>query len=281
LSKEIWVRLGWARFASKFFSLISEIKRIWIRFTCVSLFHYKISLLFFHFFSLIFASNFSLRFTWVIFASKGNKAKRISSLFFCFFFTFFTFLRYFLHSFFRFKFWLRFDFVISLRNEAKFKSIFSLFSLFSLLFRFFWHFSLFSAFFHFFTLNFRFASIFSLNFRLFYLSFSLQIFGVSHRSESCEIRLFFASKRNEIFASISNFASVAKVRAHPRSDHEQQRHEWPICEMLGEADSIQTRAQICKPFKEPRNRFPRNRFLGSLNVYKFEPSLKLLFTLQE
>ncbi len=37
-------------------------------------------------------------------------------------------------------------------------------------------------------------------------------FGVSHRSESCEIRLFFASKQNKIFASISNFA---KVRAHP------------------------------------------------------------------
>jgi hypothetical protein len=27
---------------------------------------------------------------------------------------------------------------------------------------------------------------------------------------------FFALKRNEIFASISNFASEAKVRAHPR-----------------------------------------------------------------
>jgi hypothetical protein len=29
------------------------------------------------------------------------------------------------------------------------------------------------------------------------------------------------------------------------------------------------RARICKPFKEPRNRFPawRNRFLGSFNVY--------------
>jgi hypothetical protein len=31
---------------------------------------------------------------------------------------------------------------------------------------------------------------------------------------------FFASKRNEIFASISNFASEAKVRAHPsRNKH--------------------------------------------------------------
>jgi hypothetical protein len=29
---------------------------------------------------------------------------------------------------------------------------------------------------------------------------------------------FFASKRSEIFASISNFASEAKVRAHPTSD---------------------------------------------------------------
>jgi hypothetical protein len=29
---------------------------------------------------------------------------------------------------------------------------------------------------------------------------------------------FFASKRNEIFASISNFASEAKVRAHPSSE---------------------------------------------------------------
>ncbi len=33
----------------------------------------------------------------------------------------------------------------------------------------------------------------------------------------------------------------------------------------------QNRARICKPFKEPRNRFPAswNRFLGFLNVYKF------------
>jgi hypothetical protein len=29
---------------------------------------------------------------------------------------------------------------------------------------------------------------------------------------------FFASKRNKIFASISNFASEAKVRAHPTRD---------------------------------------------------------------
>ncbi len=34
---------------------------------------------------------------------------------------------------------------------------------------------------------------------------------------------------------------------------------------------IKVRARICKPFKEPRNRFPgwRNRFVSSLNVYKY------------
>ncbi len=34
---------------------------------------------------------------------------------------------------------------------------------------------------------------------------------------------------------------------------------------------METRARICKPCKEPRNRFPawRNRFLGSINVYKY------------
>ena len=96
---------------------------------------------------------------------------------------------------------LRFYLVIfaSKRNKAKRNS--SLFSCFFCFFTFF-------TFFRFFSFNFRFTSIFSLN-------LSLQIFGVSHRSESCEIRFFFASKRNEIFASISNFASEAKVRAHP------------------------------------------------------------------
>ncbi len=118
------------------FLLISEIKRIWIRFTCVSLFHYKISLLFFasfrfnffaslhfshfcfevkqreakfksifslffHIFSLFFALHFSLCFDLVIFASKRNKAKQNSSLFFrsfrffSLFFAFFAFFHYF------------------------------------------------------------------------------------------------------------------------------------------------------------------------------------------
>ncbi len=127
-------------FRKNFFSLISEIKRIWIRFTCVSLFHYKISLLFFRFFSLIFASNFLLRFTWVIFASKRNKAKRNSSQFFRIFSLFSLFFRYFLHFFalfcffslfFALNFSLRFDLAIfaSKRNKGKRNS--------SLFFRFF------------------------------------------------------------------------------------------------------------------------------------------------
>ncbi len=41
---------------------------------------------------------------------------------------------------------------------------------------------------------------------------------------------FFASKRNEIFASFSNFASEAKVRAHPKRDWPQQPSQvtWPL-----------------------------------------------------
>jgi hypothetical protein len=122
---------------------------------------------FFCFFPLFFALNFSLRFDLVIFASKQNKAKRNSSLFFVFF-------------------------------------------------AFFLFFSLFFAFFHFFSLNFRFASIFSLNFRLFYLRFRFRFLVFRIEVNHVKSGFFFASKRNEIFASISNFASEAKVRAHPR-----------------------------------------------------------------
>ncbi len=102
---------------------------------------------------------------------------------------------------FRIKFFasLRFTNFCFERNKAKRNS--------SLFFRFFHFFLLFLLF----SLNFRFTLIFS----LILPSVSLQIFGVSHQSESCEIRLFFATKRNKIFASISNFASEAKVRAHP------------------------------------------------------------------
>jgi hypothetical protein len=149
-------------FRLKNFSLVSEIKRIWIRFTCVSLFHYKISLLFFCFFSLIFASNFLLRFDLVIFASKGNKAKRNSSLFFRFFhfFCFFCF------------------------------------------------FSLFSTFFLFIFVSLK---SFSLNFRFFYLPFRFRFLVFRIEVNHVKSGFFFASN------SISNFASEAKVRAHPNS----------------------------------------------------------------
>jgi hypothetical protein len=95
------------------------------------------------------------------------------------------------------------------QSEAKVKSIFSLFLLF---FRFF---SPFSAFFRFFSLNFRFTLIFSLNFGLFYLGFRFRFLVFRIEVNHVKSGFFFASKRNEIFASISNFASEAKVRAHP------------------------------------------------------------------
>ncbi len=139
---------------------------------------------FFHYFSLFFAfsplffaffaSNFSLRFDLVIFASKRNKERQNSSQFFCFFSLFFVF--------------------------------FSFFSLFSL--------------------NFRFTSIFSLNFCLFYLRFRFRFLVFHMEVNHVKSGFFFASKRNEIFASISNFASEAKVRAHPSIDP--GREIWPL-----------------------------------------------------
>ncbi len=104
---------------------------------------------------------------------------------------------------------LRFDFVIfaSKRNKVKRNS--------SIFFRFFSFFFVFFRFFHFFSLNFRFALIFSLNFRLYYLCFRFRLLVFRIEVNHVKSGFFFASKRNEIFASISNFASEAKVRAHP------------------------------------------------------------------
>jgi hypothetical protein len=70
-----------------------------------------------------------------------------------------------------------------------------------------------------FSLNFRFASIFSLNFCLFYLRFRFRYLVFCIEVNHVKSGFFFASKRNEIFASISNFASEAKVRAHPSLNH--------------------------------------------------------------
>jgi hypothetical protein len=72
-----------------------------------------------------------------------------------------------------------------------------------------------TALFRIFSLNFRFASIFSLDFRLFYIRFRFRFLVFRIEVNHVKSGFFFASKRNEIFASISNFASKAKVRAHP------------------------------------------------------------------
>jgi len=77
------------------------------------------------------------------------------------------------------------------------------------------YFLVFFAFFHFFSLNFLFASIFLLNFRLFCLRFRFRFLVFRIEVNHVKSGFFFASKRSEIFASISNFASEAKVRAHP------------------------------------------------------------------
>jgi hypothetical protein len=80
-------------------------------------------------------------------------------------------------------------------------------------------FCFFSLFYCFFSLYFRFTSIFSLNFRLFYLRFRFRFLVFRIEVNHVKSGFFFASKRNKIFASISNFASEAKVRAHPRTNN--------------------------------------------------------------
>jgi hypothetical protein len=149
----------------------------------------------------------------VHFEAKQSEAKfksifslfSLFSLFFAFFLAFVAFF-----CFFRFKFFasLRFsNFCFEAKqSEAKFKNIFSLFSDFF-------------SYFCFFSLNFRFTSIFSLNFCLFDLRFCFIFLVFRIEVNHVKSGFFFASKRNEIFASISNFASEAKVRAHPRTYH--------------------------------------------------------------
>ncbi len=102
------------------------------------------------------------------------------------------------------------------QSEVKFKYIFSIFFTFFHFFPlFFAFFSLFFTFFCFFSLTVHFASIFSLNFRIIYLRFRFKFLVFRIEVNHVKSGFFFASKRNEIFASISNFASEAKVRAHP------------------------------------------------------------------
>jgi hypothetical protein len=101
------------------------------------------------------------------------------------------------------------------QSEAKFKYIFRFFRFFHFFSLFSLFFAFFPLFFHFFPLNFRFASIFSLNFCLFYLHFRFRFLVFHIEVNHVKSGFFSASKRNEIFASFSNFASEAKVRAHP------------------------------------------------------------------
>jgi hypothetical protein len=142
------------------------------------------------------------------------KLKSIFSFFFVFFSLFSLFF-----AFFAIIFSLRFDLVIfaSKRNKAKRNA-----SIFFRFFCFFHFFSLFcpffSHFFHFYSLHFRFPSIFLLNFRLFYLRFRFGFLVFRIEVNHVKSGFLFASKRNKIFASISNFASEAKVRAHPSCD---------------------------------------------------------------
>ncbi len=161
------------------------------------------------------------------FEAKQSEAnfKSIFSLFFVFFALFFRYFSLFSH-FFAFFCFFRFKFFASLRFsnfcfKAKRNSslFFCCFRFFSLFFHFFFAFFTFFAFFHFFSLNFRFASIFSLNFCLFYLRFRFRFLMFRIEVNHVKSGFFFASKRNEIFASTSNFASEAKVRAHPKYDY--------------------------------------------------------------
>jgi hypothetical protein len=150
-----------------------------------------------------------------------TKRSEIQVYFFAFFRFFLAFFRFFaFFAFFRFKFFasLRFS---NFRFEAKRGG--KLFALKEAKFNIFRIISLpnfvsgerktiFTDFFAYF----RFASIFSLNFCLYYLRFRFRFLVFRIEVNHVKEGFFFASKRNEIFASISIFASEAKVRAHPK-----------------------------------------------------------------
>ncbi len=140
-------------------------------------------------------------------AKQGEEKFKSFFRFFLLISLFFAIFRFF-SLFFALNFSLRFDLVIFAWKPIF--RFFSFFHFFSLFFAFF-------AFFHFFLLNFRFASIFSLNFCLFYLRLRFRFLVFRIEVNHVKSGFFFASKRNKIFASISNFASEAKVRAHPIS----------------------------------------------------------------
>ncbi len=47
--------------------------------------------------------------------------------------------------------------------------------------------------------------------------------------------------------------------------------EQPISKLHGEVESIQTRARTCRPFREPRNRFPAWRGRYDNPTYRTHP----------
>ncbi len=194
-------KLGWARFAKKNVSHLTKIKWIWIRFTCVSLFHYKISLLFFRSFHLFFRFKFFAS----LHLSLGSETKRTEIqvyffaffrffCFFCFFSLFFTIFRILSHffRFFCFKFFVSLWFS-NFCFEAKQSEV-----CFFVFFRFFC--SLFS-------LNFCFASI-SLNFCLFYLRFRFRF--LVFRIEVNHVKSGFFSLPSETKFSLQFQISLPK-----------------------------------------------------------------------
>ncbi len=84
--------------------------------------------------------------------------------------------------------------------------------------------------FHYFTIKFHFSFFASFRFKFFaslhFSNFRFEVKQSEAKLKSCEIRLFFTSKRNKIFASNSIFASEAKVRAHP-SQKKATSCSWP------------------------------------------------------
>ncbi len=106
------------------------------------------------------------------------------------------------------------------KNKRKNSTLKKKFGSFSFSFDFFASFCLFPSVFasDFFFVK-QFFGSFSFHFDFFAIlrSFSLQIFAVSLRCETSEIMLFFAANRNEIFVSITIFATDAKMRAYPTS----------------------------------------------------------------
>ncbi len=178
-----------------------------IRFTCVSLFHYKISLIFlrFKFFASLHLSNFRLE------AKQSEAQFKSIFCFFSLFLLFFTFFRIFFafFHFFRFKFFASLQFskfcFEAKQNEVKFKSVFSFFPFFPLFFPFFAFFAFF-AFLHFFCLIFVSLWFFQLIFAYFTFVFASDFWCFASKWIMWNQAFFrFEAKRNFRFEAKRNF----------------------------------------------------------------------------